>query len=156
MKNQVTLRQDSYSYGKCECCGKRFNRRTRGYVFGLSNGEYFKPFGYYGGDTEKEYNFVNVPKDIKLVKVGHKCAQPIFAEIDKRESDLFETLAQAVKPQKTIKPSKATGEYKVWNEDRTDYHYVIVDNKGGEMVLQRGSEYLEFKIAQQNYEQKIA
>lgn len=50
-----------------------------------------------------------------------------------------------------IKPSQAMGEYKVWNEDNTDYHWVIVDKLGRGMILLRGAQYLEFKIAQQKY-----
>jgi hypothetical protein len=142
MKNLVTLKQETYTYGRCNCCGKRFNRRVRGFVFGFSNGKYFSPVDATGLDTEKEYRFENVPADIKMVKVGYKCSQPIFKEIEK---------AEAIKPQIKITPKKATGEFKVWNSDNNDYHYVIVDAKGGEMKLARGSEYLEFKIAQQNY-----
>lgn len=55
-------------------------------------------------------------------------------------------LAEAV-----IKPSQAMGEYKVWNQDGTDYHWVIVDKLGRGMILLRGAQYLEFKVAQQEY-----
>jgi hypothetical protein len=65
-------------------------------------------------------------------------------------NDLFERLAKATKPEEVnIKPSQAFGEHKVWNEDNTDYHWLIVDKKGRGMILQRGEQYLEFKIAQQ-------
>ena len=53
-----------------------------------------------------------------------------------------------------IKPKNATAELKVWNNDGTNFHYVIRDSKGNEMILQRGTEYLEFKIAQQEYLKK--
>ena len=138
MKN-VILKQESYSYGKCNCCGKKFTRKIRGYVFGFSSGEYFTPTNQFEGDQEKEYHFTNVPDDIQLVKVGHKCSQPIFIKIDNQEKQNI-----------NIKPSLATGEYKV-HTDNNDFHYIIVDAKGGEMKLNRGEEYLTFKIAQQNY-----
>lgn len=81
-------------------------------------------------------------------KNGQECWKVV---IKSENEDLFETLAQATKPTDVIKPKNAIAELKVWNEDRTNFHYVIKDAKGGEMILSRGSEYLEFKIAQQEY-----
>lgn len=141
MKNQVILKQEVYSYGKCECCNKKFNRRTRGFVFGLSNGKYFRALNSNDGDTEKEYVFENVPSDIKLVKVGYKCSQPIHLEIDKQ--DYFNSLNQSEKSE------SVSGEFKVWTSEK-DFHYLIIDEKGNEKILKRGSEYLNYKIKQQS------
>lgn len=56
-----------------------------------------------------------------------------------------------MKVRKRISPKNAKFELKVWSEDRTYYYYVIRDDKGNEMILTRGDEYLEFKIAQQKF-----
>jgi len=49
-----------------------------------------------------------------------------------------------------IKPKNAVTELKVWDSENS-FHYVIKDADGREMILNRGSEYLEFKIAQQEF-----
>ena len=78
----VTLKQERYQYGRCNCCNKKFNRTTRGTVFGFSDGKYYLPTNFYDGDTLKEYFFENTPQDIKLVKVGGSCSEPIILEIE--------------------------------------------------------------------------
>ena len=140
--NSITLKQDTYSYGRCKCCDKKFNRRTRGTVMGYSKGKYFLPVNFYDTDTAKEYFFENTPNDIELVKVGYNCSQPIIIEIEKKErekKEYFETLQQ---------PKKQIGEFKVWTGDN-EYHWKVVNKKGIEQILQRGTEYLEYKIKQQ-------
>lgn len=46
-------------------------------------------------------------------------------------------------------PITPAGEYKV-HTGENEFHYLIVDEKGNETVLQRGTEYLDYKIKQQN------
>lgn len=52
-----------------------------------------------------------------------------------------------------IKPKNAVTELKVWDSENS-FYYVIKDADGREMILNRGSEYLEFKIAQQEFKSR--
>jgi hypothetical protein len=75
MKTIELTRTGEYSYGKCDCCGKKFTRRSRGSVFGKnSNGMYYACLPW-EMETGKTFTFENVPQDeeLTLVKLGTTC-----------------------------------------------------------------------------------
>ena len=88
MKN-VTIKQEKYNRGRCDCCNKKFTRTIRGLAFGKgSDGIY-----YYDDnqslETAKEFNFSNVPNgvELKLVKIGFNCWSKLCEQNDKKISE---------------------------------------------------------------------
>jgi hypothetical protein len=75
---QVLQRQDNYTYGKCYCCGKKFNRTTRGLPVGLGVDGNLYPTEFPQLDTDRTITF-NVPIEIEdIVKLGMSCYRKKF------------------------------------------------------------------------------
>ena len=120
----------------CACCNKKINRMHTNFSYvGVD-----KSNNILGvillDDNSIDLRDVNNSEFYQVKAMGGNCVKKFYSKND------------------VIKPKNATAELKVWNNDGTNFHYVIRDSKGNEMILQRGTEYLEFKIAQQEYLKK--
>jgi hypothetical protein len=121
----------------CACCNKKINRNHTNFSYvGVD-----KSNNILGvillDDNSIDLRDVNNSEFYQVRAMGGNCVKKFYSKND------------------VIKPKNASAELKVWNTDGTNFHYVIRDSKGNEMILQRGTEYLEFKIAQQEYLKKI-
>ena len=76
-KKIVLKREGAYSYGRCDCCNRKFTRTTRGIVVGKGDDMKYYPNTCHSNDWAEEFSFLH-PEGVKIlgmVKLGSRCFQ---------------------------------------------------------------------------------
>ena len=76
------IRTEPYRFGKCDCCGKRFNRSTRGQVSAKdSKGLYYGSMPWQS-DHMTDFDFEGIPstEEVTVVKLGIHCLRRLHNE----------------------------------------------------------------------------